>query len=135
MDKNAPQLVEQLRAIVGEDGVVSKPEELLVYECDAYTLEKSLPNVVVLPRTTEEDVAIVKLCAKHDVPFIHRGAGTSLSGGVLAVTGGVMITLSRMNRILSVDHRNLRALVEAGCVNAWITNAVKSRGWILATNP
>ena len=134
-DKTAPQLVGQLRAIVGEDGVVSKPEELLVYECDAYTLEKSLPNVVVLPRTTEEVVAIVKLCAKHDVPFIPRGAGTSLSGGVLAVTGGVMITLSRMNRILSVDHRNRRALVEAGCVNAWITNAVKSQGLLFAPDP
>ena len=56
MDKNAPQLVDQLRAIVGEDGVVSKPEELLVYECDAYTLEKNLPNAVVLPRTTDREV-------------------------------------------------------------------------------
>ena len=134
-DKNAPQLVDQLRAIVGADGVVSKPEELLVYECDAYTLEKNLPNFVVLPKSTEEVVAIVKLCAKHNIPIIPRGAGTSLSGGVLAVTGGVMITLSRMNRILSVDHRNRRALVEAGCVNAWITNAVKSRGLLFAPDP
>src|SRR6266496_2902168 len=115
----APGLIAALHAVVGDDGVVSKPEELLVYECDAYTLEKSLPNVVVLPRTTEQVAAIVKLCAKHSVPIIPRGAGTSLSGGVLAVTGGVMITLSRMNRILSVDVRNRRALVEAGCVNAW----------------
>src|SRR5438105_3945000 len=135
MDKNAPQLVDQLRAVVGEDGVVSKPEELLVYECDAYTLEKNLPNAVVLPRTTDEVVDIVKLCARYNVPFIPRGAGTSLSGGVLAVTGGVMVTLSRMNRILSVDHRNHRALVEAGCVNAWITNAVKSRGLLFAPDP
>ncbi|PYK63304.1 MAG: FAD-binding oxidoreductase [Verrucomicrobia bacterium] len=135
MDKNAPQLVDQLRAIVGEDGVVSKPEELLVYECDAYTLEKNLPNFVALPKSTEQVVAIVKLCAKHNIPIIPRGAGTSLSGGVLAVTGGVMITLSRMNRILSVDHRNHRALVEAGCVNAWITNAVKSRGLLFAPDP
>src|SRR5437899_11163489 len=127
-DQKAQPLVDQLRAIVGEDGVVWKPEELLVYECDAYTLEKNLPTVVVLPRTTEEVVAIVKLCARHNLPFIPRGAGTSLSGAVLAVTGGVMITLSRMNRNLAVDHRNRRALVEAGCVNAWITNAVKSRG-------
>src|SRR5437773_7667640 len=112
MDKNAPQLVDQLRAIIGEDGVVCKPEELLVYECDAYTLEKNLPNFVVLPRSTEEVVAIVKLCAKHNVPIIPRGAGTSLSGAVLAVTGGVMITLSRMDKILSVDCRNRRALVE-----------------------
>src|SRR5438874_8083027 len=111
MDKNAPQLVDQLRAIVGEDGVVSKPEELLVYECDAYTLEKNLPNAVVLPRTTDEVIAIVKLCAGQKIPIIPRGAGTGLSGAVLAVSGGVMIGLSRMNRILSVDCRNRRALV------------------------
>src|SRR5437773_168526 len=135
MDKNAPQLVDQLRAIIGEDGVVCKPEELLVYECDAYTLEKNLPNFVVLPRSTEEVVALVRLCARHQVPIIPRGAGTGLSGGVLAVTGGVMIALSRMNRILSVDYRNRRALVEAGCVNAWITNAVKSRGLLYAPDP
>src|SRR5213082_1626427 len=135
MDKNAPQLVDQLRAVVGEDGVVSKPEELLVYECDAYTLEKNLPNAVVLPRTTDEVVDIVKLCARYNVPFIPRGAGTSLSGGVLAVTGGVMVTLSRMNHVLNVDYENRRALVEAGCVNAWITNAVKSRGLLYAPDP
>jgi glycolate oxidase len=134
-DKTAPQLADQLRAIVGDEGVVSKPEELLVYECDAYTLEKSLPNAVVLPRTTEQVVAIVKLCAKQNIPIIPRGAGTSLSGGVLAVTGGVMITLSRMSQILSVDYRNRRALVEAGCVNAWITHAVKSRGLLYAPDP
>ena len=130
-----PTLADELRAIVGEDGVVSKQEELLVYECDAYTLEKRLPNAVVLPRTTEQVVAIVKLCARLNLPFIPRGAGTSLSGAVLAVSGGVMITLSRMNKILSVDHRNRRALVEAGCVNAWITNAVKSRGLLYAPDP
>src|SRR5438309_2842848 len=135
MDKNTPQLVDQLRAVVGADGVVSKPEELLVYECDAYTLEKNLPNFVVLPRSTEEVVAIVKLCARQDIPFIPRGAGTSLSGAVLAVTGGVMITLSRMSKILTVDYRNRRALVEAGCVNAWITNTVKSKGLLYAPDP
>jgi len=131
----APSFADQLRAIVGDDAVVSDPNELLVYECDAYTLEKNLPNFVVFPKSTEEVAAIVRLCAKQNVPFIPRGAGTSLSGAVLAVTGGVMITLSRMNRILSVDHRNRRALVEAGCVNAWITNAVKSRGLLFAPDP
>src|SRR5881296_1782480 len=135
MDKNAPQLVDQLRAIVGEDGVVSKPEELLVYECEAYTLEKNLPTAVVLPRTTEQVVAIIKLCARHNLPFIPRGAGTSLSGTVLAVDGGVMIALTRMTKVLEIDYRNRRALVEAGCVNAWITNAVKSRGLLYAPDP
>src|SRR5213596_1964760 len=134
-DQSAWPFAAELRAIVGEEGVLSKPEELLVYECDAYTLEKSLPNVVVLPRTTDQVIAIVTLCAKHSVPIIPRGAGTSLSGGVLAVTGGVMITLSRMSRILSVDHRNRRALVESGCVNAWITNAVKAHGLLYAPDP
>ena len=131
----AATLIDELGAIVGADAVVAGREELLVYECDAYTLEKNLPTAVVLPRTTDQVVALVKLCAKQNIPIIPRGAGTSLSGGVLAVTGGVMIALSRMNRILSVDCRNRRALVEAGCVNAWITNAVKARGLLYAPDP
>src|SRR6266853_767300 len=131
----SPQMLGTLVQIVGAENVISGEDELLVYECDAYTLEKNLPNIVVLPRTTEEVSKIAVLCARHNLPFIPRGAGTSLSGGVLAVNGGVMITLSRMNKILSVDHRNRRALVEAGCVNAWITNAVKSRGLLYAPDP
>jgi len=130
-----PALVDELRAIVGDDGILADPAELRVYECDAYTLERSLPNVVVLPQTTEQVAAVVKLCAQHNIPIIPRGAGTSLSGAVLAVTGGVMIALTRMNKILAVDYRNRRALVEAGCVNAWITNAVKSRGLLYAPDP
>ena len=131
----ASQLSAELRAIVGDDGVVSQPDELLVYECDAYTLEKNLPTAVILPRTTAEVAAVVKWCAAHNLPIIPRGAGTSLSGSVLAVGGGVMIALTRMNKVLSVDYRNRRALVEAGCVNAWITNAVKSRGLLYAPDP
>src|SRR5260221_7322354 len=131
----APWVTDQLRAIVGEDAVIANPQELLVYECDAYTLEKFSPNVVVLPRNAEEIVAIVKLCAEQRIPFIPRGAGTSLSGAVLAVGGGVMIALTRMNKLLSLDYRNRRALVEAGCVNAWITNAVKSHGLLYAPDP
>ncbi|HXJ59548.1 MAG TPA: FAD-linked oxidase C-terminal domain-containing protein [Verrucomicrobiae bacterium] len=128
-------VVEELRAMVGPGGVVVGPEELLVYECDAYTLEKHLPGVVVLPRNTAEVAAVVKLCAQHQLPIIPRGAGTSLSGTVLAVTGGVMIALTRMNRILDIDYRNRRALVESGVVNAWVTNAVKGRGLFYAPDP
>ena len=131
----SPQIVEHLRAIVDAESVITGEHELLVYECDAYTLEKRLPGVVVLPRTTEQVVAVVKLCAAHRVPIIPRGAGTSLSGTVLAVTGGVMIALTRMNQILDVDYRNRRALVEAGVVNAHVTNAVKARGLFYAPDP
>jgi len=131
----SPDILKALLAIVGKGNVVSAQDELLVYECDAYTLEKSLPNAVVLPRTTEEVSKIVALCARENIPIIPRGAGTSLSGAVLAVTGGVMITMSRMNKILEIDYRNRRALVEAGCVNAWITNAVKAHGYLYAPDP
>src|SRR5438876_7896131 len=131
----SPQMLRTLVQIVGAENVISGEDELLVYECDAYTLEKNLPNVVVLPRTTGEVSKIAALCARHQVPIIPRGAGTSLSGAVLAVTGGVMIALGRMNKILEIDYRNLRALVEAGCVNAWVTNAVKAHGLLYAPDP
>ncbi len=127
--------LDALCAIVGAENVIRGDEELLVYECDAYTLEKQLPSVVVLPRNTEEVAAVVRLCAREKLPIIPRGAGTSLSGTVLAVTGGVMIALTRMTKILGVDSRNRRALVEAGCVNAWVTNAVKGGGLYYAPDP
>lgn len=130
-----PEIIERLRQIVGAEGVISNPDELLVYECDAYTMEKRAPNVVVLPGNTEEVAAVVTLCAAHKIPIIPRGAGTSLSGTVLAVDGGAMIALTRMNRILDVDVRNRRALVESGCVNVWITNAVKPHGLLYAPDP
>src|SRR5262245_3650808 len=96
----SPKIIGELAAIVGKENIVHGPDELLVYECDAYTLEKNLPNVVVLPRSTDEIARVVKLCAREKLPLIPRGAGTSLSGSVLAVTGGVMIALGRMTKIL-----------------------------------
>lgn len=125
----------ELRSVVGPEYFLTDPDELLVYECDAYTLEKNLPHAVVLPSTTAQIVEVIKICARENIPIIPRGAGTSLSGAVLAVTGGVMITLTRMNKILSLDIPNRRALVEAGCVNAWITQAVKSEGLMYAPDP
>lgn len=139
MSALAPEIsadfIAALRRLVGVDGVISRADELLVYECDAFTMEKNLPNAVVLPRTTEQVAAVVKLCAQEKILIIPRGAGTSLSGAVLPVEGGVMIALTRMNRVLNVDYENRRALVEAGCVNAWITNAVKARGLYYAPDP
>ena len=125
----------KLIEIVGREAVISDPRELLVYECDAFTLEKKLPQWVVLPNTTDEVQAVVQLCRAHDLPLIPRGAGTSLSGSVLAVDGGVMLGLSRMNRIINVDVPNRRALVEAGCVNAWITREVQAHGLYYAPDP
>src|SRR4051794_21063821 len=135
LGEGAVKLRNDLRNLLGSDAVISAPEELLVYECDAYTLEKRLPALVVLPRTVQEIASVVKLCAAHKVPIIPRGAGTSLSGTVLAVSGGVMIAVTRMTKILDIDYRNRRVLVEAGCVNAWVTNAVKAKGLFYAPDP
>jgi glycolate oxidase len=130
-----PAFLRDLRRICGEEGVVTDSRQLLVYECDAYTMEKSVPDAVALPGTPEQVVQVVKLCAEHQLPIIPRGTGTSLSGAVLPVDGGVIICTSRLNRILNVDFRNRRALVEAGVPNLWITNAVKQRGLFFAPDP
>ena len=129
------QLTRRLIEIVGKDAVLADERELVVYECDAYTLQRNPPTAVVLPRSTQEVAAVVRLCAEMDVPIIPRGAGTSLSGAVLAVDGGVMIALTRMNRVLNIDPRNRRALVEAGCVNAWITRNASGHGLFYAPDP
>ena len=129
------QLSRRLVEIVGKDAVLADERELMVYECDAYTLQRNPPTAVVLPRSTQEVEAVVCLCAEMDVPIIPRGAGTSLSGAVLAVDGGVMIALTRMNRVLNIDPRNRRALVEAGCVNAWISRNASVHGLFYAPDP
>src|SRR5579884_3289995 len=128
-------LIDRLRAIVGPDGILTSPSELLVYECDGFTIEKNKPDVVVFPTSTEQVVQIVKACNELDVPFLPRGAGTSLAGGCLPVGGGVMITLSRMKRILEVDYRNRYAVVEPGVINLWLTNHLKPQGWHFAPDP
>lgn len=128
-------LLRELQRIVGADAVLTGRDQLLVYECDAYTLEKRLPHAVVLPQSTEQTAAVVRLCAREKIPIIPRGAGTSLSGTLLAVDGGVMVTLSRMNQVLHVDPVNRRALVEAGCVNAWVSQAAAAHGLFYAPDP
>src|SRR5688500_2041314 len=97
-----PQLIDRMTAIVGPGGVLTARAELAVYECDGFTVEKNKPDVVVFPTSTEQVVEIVKACNELDVPFMARGAGTSLAGGCVPVGGGVMIALARMKRILEV---------------------------------
>ena len=128
-------LISRLREIVGDDGLLFNPEELLVYECDGYTVEKKVPDVVVFPTSTEQVVAVVRLCNELNVPFIPRGAGTSLAGGTLPIGGGVMITLTKMKRILEVNVRDRYAVVEPGLVNLHLTNHLKETGYHYAPDP
>ncbi len=128
-------LTDRLRSIVGRDAVLTAPSDLMVYECDGYTIEKNKPDVVVFPTSTEQVVQVVRLCNEFDVPFLPRGAGTSLAGGCLPVGGGVMITLTRMKRILEVNTRDRYAVVEPGVVNVWLTNHLKPHGFHYAPDP
>src|SRR3954454_12165427 len=131
----SPALTDRLRAIVGAGGILHSPSELLVYECDGYTIEKNKPDVVVFPKATEQVAEIVKVCNGLNLPFLPRGAGTSLAGGCLPVGGGVIVSLARMKRILEIDYRNRFAVVEPGVVNLWLTNQVRPNGWHFAPDP
>src|SRR3954453_14297658 len=128
-------LVERLRTIVGRDGLISSPAELLVYECDGYTIEKNKPDVVVFPTSTEQIAQIVNVCNEFNIPFLARGAGTSLAGGCLPVGGGVMIALTRMKKILEVNYRDRFAVVEPGVVNLWLSNHLRPNGYHFAPDP
>ncbi len=132
---NQTNLLDRLRTIVGRDALLTSPSDLLVYECDGYTIEKNKPDVVVFPTSTDQVVQIVKVCNEHGVPFLARGAGTSLAGGCLPVGGGVMIALTRMKRILEVSTRDRYAVVESGVVNLWLTNHLKPQGFHYAPDP
>ena len=125
----------ELADIVGAENVLGHPDEMLVYECDGFVIEKSVPDLVVFPTTTEQVVGVVQACGRAGVPFVPRGAGTSLAGGTLAVGGGVMICLTRMNRILEVNTRDRYAVVEPGVVNVWLTKALAGQGFHYAPDP
>ncbi len=128
-------LTADLQRLLGRESVLSHHSELLVYECDGFVIEKNCPDVAVFPRTTEEVAAVVRLCNQYEVPFLPRGAGTSLAGGCLPVGGGVMIILTRMRQIVEINHRDRYAIVEPGVVNIWLTNALKGSGYHYAPDP
>ena len=130
----SPAILKELVRIVGPQGVLAGKDQTLVYDCDAYTIDKSPPDVVVLPTTTEQVAEVVRLANREQIPFVPRGAGTGLSGGALA-HGGILITLTRMNRILDIDYRNRRITAEAGAINIKLTQAVADRGWLYAPDP
>jgi len=128
-------LIRQLEEIVGADGIVSHGSELRVYECDGWTVEKSAPEVLLLPRTTEEVSAILKTLDRAGIAFVPRGAGTGLSGGCLPLDAPVMICTSKMNHILAIDFASRRIDVESGVVNLRVTDAVRKSGLLYAPDP
>jgi glycolate oxidase len=124
-----------LARIVGKQNVLSDRTSMMTYECDAASLYKSPPHVVVFPTTTEEVAEIVRYANAGGIPFIPRGGGTGLSGGCLPAHGGIMIALNKMDRILELDIPNQRAVVQPGVVNLWVTQAAEPYGYHFAPDP
>ncbi|NJN59997.1 MAG: glycolate oxidase subunit GlcD [Leptolyngbyaceae cyanobacterium SL_5_9] len=128
-------IVKAFEQAIGKNGVIQKREELLVYECDGLTSYRQRPAVVVLPRTTEQVAAAVKICNQYNVPFIARGAGTGLSGGALPIENCVLIVTALMRQILDIDLENQRVVVQPGVINNWVTQAVSGSGFYYAPDP
>src|SRR5690349_22448810 len=128
------EVVRELSALLGARYVLHTPYDLMLYEYDA-SIDRSTPDIVVLPATTEEVAAIVKIAARHNVPVVPRGAGTGLSGGAIPIYGGIVIAFARMNRILEIDYENLRAVVQPGLVNLHLSNALNPQGFYYVPDP
>ena len=129
------EIVQALRRIVPGEGVIDAEDEMRVFESDGLTAYRTLPMVVVLPEDTGQISRVLRYCHEHKIKVVPRGAGTSLSGGALPLGDGVLLGLSKLNRILEVDHDNRCARVQPGVTNLGITNAVSEDGWYYAPDP
>src|ERR1700740_1704470 len=129
------RILDEFRAIVGDRALISSPEELHTYECDGLTYFRVMPRAVLLPNSTEQVQAIVRVCHRERMPFVARGSGTGLSGGALPVENGIVISLARMNRILEVDFPNARVVVEPGVINLDVTGRVSPQDYFYAPDP
>ncbi|MBL8861993.1 MAG: FAD-binding protein [Planctomycetes bacterium] len=129
------RVVEELRAVLGRDGVLAERARRTPYEADGLAFARCLPELVLLPRDTRETAAALRVLAAHGIPVVPRGAGTGLSGGATPVEGGVVIGTARMRRILALDADNRLARVQAGVVNADLGRAAARHGLFYAPDP
>lgn len=129
------EMIRRLRAALGPENVLSAPSELAVYDCDAFTVERRPPAAVVFPRSTQQVAAVVRVCNEFDCPIVPRGAGTGLAGGCSPLEGGVVLMLTRMNRILEIRLRDALALVEPGVLNLQLTQTLAGTGYHFAPDP
>src|SRR5258706_8865967 len=130
-----PRFIAELARAAGPGALLDDPADLLTYESDALVHLRATPGAVVLPASAAAVQAVVRLCHREGVPFVARGHGTGLSGGALPIETGVVIGLSRMNRVLDIDIPNLRAVVEPGVTNLEITKHVAPFGCYYAPHP
>jgi glycolate oxidase len=117
-------LLRRLRGIVGDEHLVDHPHQLKTYESDGLLQYHVRPRAVVLPASTQEVADVVRACHEHEVPWVARGSGSGLSGGALPVEDGILVSLTRMNRILDIDLENQRVVCQPGVTNIAISDAV-----------
>jgi glycolate oxidase subunit GlcD len=130
-----PSLIAALQRIVGVPQVRFRPAELATYRADGLPTHESVPGVVVLPGSTDEVVRVLRVLHLLQTPFVARGAGTGLSGGALADENTVLVTLTRMNRILAIQPERRRAIVQPGVVNARLSEAAQPYGLHYVPDP
>lgn len=128
------KLIKELQSIVGREWVLHSPPHLQTYGYDA-SLDRALPDCVVLPANVEQVAAIVRLALNEKIPFLPRGAGTNLTGGSIPLQGGVVIETSRLKTIQRIDLENLRMEVEVGATNLEVQNALAPLGYLYAPDP
>ncbi|MBC6406967.1 MAG: FAD-binding protein [Rhodobacteraceae bacterium] len=125
----------RLRALLPAEAVITRPEQIQVYECDALTAYRCPPLAVVLPETTEQVAAVLRLCHQEHVPVVPRGSGTSLAGGAMPTRDAVVLGVSRMNRVLEVDLTTRCIRVQAGRTNLSVSGALEDAGFFYAPDP
>ena len=129
------EIVAALRAIVPGEGVVATPQAMKPYETDGLTAYRALPMVVVLPETTEQVAGVLRYCHRQGIKVVPRGAGTSLSGGALPLTDGVLLGMAKFHRIREIDFDNRAVVAEPGVTNLAISDAVEHAGFYYAPDP
>src|SRR3954471_1695422 len=138
MTATLPSLADRLRAILPGDLVIDDPATLLPYAYDAsfWSLrEQRLPDVVVVPRSTEDVVRVVRFADETATPIVARGAGTGQTGGAVAAKGGIVISFARMRDVISIDRANLQAVVRPGVVFNDFQEALKPHGLFFPPDP
>ncbi|RBO52480.1 FAD-binding oxidoreductase [Rhodovulum sp. BSW8] len=128
-------VLRRLMAVLPQDAVIHDPTATRAYECDALTAYRCPPLAAVLPASTAEVSAVLKVCHEERVPVVPRGSGTSLAGGALPTADSVILGVARLNEVLEVDYPNRFIRVQAGRTNLSVTGAVEGDGWFYAPDP
>jgi glycolate oxidase len=131
----AKNVLEQLKTIVGNDDYWDQPTDLALYAFDSSVEKPAMPDVVVRPETNEEVAAICKICNDNNIPLITRGAGTNLAGGTIPVTGGCVMVMTKLNKILEINVEDMYAVVQAGAITLDVATAVAAKGLFYPPDP